>query len=57
MLMPHRKDKPVVNHFFGQVFSWGEAIDAVADIYNGVSFPLRYAITLLTCSSLFSGRH
>jgi hypothetical protein len=32
----YRKDKPI-NQVFGQVFSWGEALDAAADIYNGVS--------------------
>jgi hypothetical protein len=31
-----RKDKQV-NQVFGQAFSWSEAIDAVADVYNGVS--------------------
>ena len=31
-----RKDKPV-NTIFGSGFSWSEAIDATADVYNGVS--------------------
>jgi hypothetical protein len=36
MLTLIRKDKQV-NQVFGQAFSWSEAIDAVADVYNGVS--------------------
>lgn len=32
----NRKDKPI-NQVFGHAFSWSEAIDAVADVYNGVS--------------------
>jgi len=35
MLILCRKDKPV-NQVFGQAFSWSEAIDAIADVYNGV---------------------
>ncbi len=31
-----RKDKPV-SLIFGSGFSWSEAIDAAADVYNGVS--------------------
>ena len=31
-----RKDKPV-GLIFGSGFSWSEAIDAAADVYNGVS--------------------
>lgn len=36
-----RKDKPIGNTF-GEGFSWSEAIDAVADIYNGVSSSANY---------------
>ena len=36
MLIYPRKDKQV-NQVFGQAFSWSEAIDAAADVYNGVS--------------------
>ena len=35
-LMASRKDKPV-GQIFGAGLSWAEAIDAVADVYNGVS--------------------
>ena len=31
-----RKDKPV-GQIFGSGFSWSEATDAAADVYNGVS--------------------
>ena len=31
-----RKDKPV-SLIFGSGFSWSEAVDAAADVYNGVS--------------------
>ena len=31
-----RKDKPI-GQTFGSGFSWPEAIDAAADVYNGVS--------------------
>ena len=35
LLMGHRKEKDVGN-VFGRGFSWDEALDAVADVYNGV---------------------
>ena len=31
-----RKDEPV-GHILGSGFSWSEAVDVAADIYNGVS--------------------
>jgi hypothetical protein len=31
----HRKDKPIPQTF-GGAFSWDDAIDAAADVYNGV---------------------
>ena len=46
-----RKEKPA-GQIFGSVFSWSEAIDAAADIYNGVSLKLRsYSVVaaLITC--------
>ncbi|PMD67311.1 calcofluor white hypersensitive protein-like protein [Hyaloscypha bicolor E] len=36
-VLEKEKDKQV-NQVFGQAFSWSEAIDAVADIYNGFVF-------------------
>ena len=40
LLIFFRKDKPT-GQIFGSGFSWSEALDAVADIYNGVSSTLR----------------
>ena len=48
-----RKDKQV-NQVFGQAFSWSEAIDAVADIYNGVSsIPWRCYLSLTHLQFVF----
>lgn len=35
LILPHRKEKPV-GQVFGHAFAWPDAIDAAADIYNGV---------------------
>jgi hypothetical protein len=35
-----RKDKPAAQ-ILAQSFSWGEALDAVADVYNGVCMIAR----------------
>ena len=35
ILIASRKDKPIDNVFWGQ-FLWAEALDAAADVYNGV---------------------
>lgn len=51
----HRKEKQV-GQIFGQVFSWGDAIDAAADVYNGVSLEILKFPLLLMQSSLFSGQ-
>ena len=45
-----RKDRPV-GHIFGSGFSWSEAFDAAAEIYNGVGSKQRgmlIAATLIT---------
>lgn len=50
-----RKDKPV-GTTFGDSFVWSEAIDAAADVYNGVMLEMKVdLISLLTQFSLFSG--
>lgn len=46
-----RKDK-AAGQIFGSVFSWSEAVDAAADIYNGVSSILQgipLVSTLIKC--------
>ena len=50
-----RKDKPV-GQILGSGFSWSEAVDAAAEIYNGVSSPTwcsscSYADTMFSSSS------
>lgn len=51
-----RKDKPV-GTTFGDGFVWSEAIDAAADVYNGVMLEMKVdLISLLTQFSLFSGQ-
>ena len=41
-----RKEKPV-GHIFGSGFSWSEAVDAAADIYNGVGPKDILIVTML----------
>lgn len=46
-----RKDEPS-GQIFGSGFSWSEAVDAAADIYNGVSSTLQgvpVVATLIHC--------
>ena len=46
-----RKDKPV-GHIFGAGFTWPEAVDAAANIYNGVGTEWRGipgVATLIIC--------
>lgn len=46
-----RKNK-LAGQVFGSGFSWSEAVDAAADIYNGVSSTLRgfpVVATLINC--------
>ena len=57
VLMSPRKDKDIGN-VFGRGFSWDEALDALADVYNGVGkihviclWPISNGI-----NSMFSGR-
>jgi hypothetical protein len=49
-----RKAKQL-NDVFNQTFSWSGAIDAVADVYNGVSLPFLEESLELTESSSSSG--
>ena len=42
-----RKDKPV-GHIFGSGFSWSEAVDAAAEIYNGVGSKQRGTLIVAT---------
>lgn len=44
------------NEVFGHAFSWINAFDAVADVYNGVSSTVHSIILLLTSFSSSSGR-
>ena len=37
--IPCRKDKPI-GQFLNQPFTWSDAIDAAADVYNGVSLTM-----------------
>lgn len=37
----NRKDKPI-GRIFGGPFSWSDAIDAAADVYNGVGHCARF---------------
>lgn len=41
MTMRHRKDKPI-GQTFDASFSWGGALDAIADVYNGVRQGLKH---------------
>ena len=50
-----RKDK-FAGQVFGSGFSWSEAVDAIADIYNGVSSTLRGSSYADSSCSLSSGR-
>jgi hypothetical protein len=50
-----RKAKQV-NQVFGQVFSWGDAIDAAADVYNGVGQESLALVTALIQNSSYSGQ-
>jgi len=51
MLTGFRKGKDV-EHVFGRGFYWGEALDALADVYNGVrDFRSRRRTMLISCSS------
>ena len=54
ILIMTRKDKPI-GQSLEQSFSWNEALDSIADSYNGVSFP-NILRSQLTRSSLCSGR-
>jgi hypothetical protein len=45
-----RKDKPAAQ-ILAQSFSWGEAIDAVADVYNGVRMVAWNEVQRLILSS------
>ena len=49
-----RKDKPAAQ-ILAQSFSWGEAIDAVADVYNGVRMVAWNEIRRLMLNSSSSG--
>lgn len=50
-----RKEKQV-GQVFGQAFSWVEAIDAVADVYNGVRLLDPFVELMLMDWSLSSGQ-
>ena len=54
MLTLSRKARQA-NEVFSHAFSWMSAIDAVADVYNGVSEDALGIHPLLTRFSLFSG--
>jgi hypothetical protein len=49
-----RKDKPAAQ-ILAQSFSWGEVIDAVADVYNGVRMETWNEIRRLMLNSSSSG--
>jgi hypothetical protein len=49
-----RKDKPAAQ-ILAQSFSWGEVINAVADVYNGVRMETWNEIRRLMLNSSSSG--
>ncbi len=54
LIITVRKDKPA-GQVFGQPFSWNDALDAVADVYNGVSEKTTLLANVTDLLSLSSG--